>query len=121
MRFKRCDLLTTKKTYPQKAKPFQPVYESRPRYDDPRPHRLGFDLRRVMRTRYRIDRFQEIYFVIDDLAQLFEATRPDFTPIYREVAALPDVEPDVVFDCDRRFDAAGIGKKMGRSLSAAQV
>ncbi len=54
--------------------------------DDPRPHRLGFDLRRVMRTRYRIDRFQETYFVIDDFAQLFEATRPDFTPIYREIA-----------------------------------
>ena len=47
---------------------------------DSRPHRLGFDLRRVMRTRYRIDRFQQTYFVIDDFEQLFEATRPDFTP-----------------------------------------
>ena len=54
--------------------------------EDPRPHRLRFDLRRVMRTRYRIDRYQETYFVIDDFEQLFAATRPDFAPIYREIA-----------------------------------
>jgi phenylalanine-4-hydroxylase len=85
--------------------------------DDPRPHRLGFDLRRVMRTRYRIDRFQETYFVIGDFAQLFAATRRDFTPIYREISGLPDLEPDAVLACDRQFE----DKKMGRSLSAAQV
>jgi phenylalanine-4-hydroxylase len=62
--------------------------------DDERPHRIHFDLRRIMRTRYRIDDFQETYFVIDDFRQLFEATRPDFTPIYRELAALPDIAPD---------------------------
>jgi len=83
--------------------------------DDPRPHRLGFDLRRVMRTRYRIDRFQETYFVIDDFAQLFAATRPDFTPIYREIAVSPDLDPDAVLDCDRRFGDAFERKKMGRS------
>ena len=49
-----------------------------------------------MRTRYRIDRFQQTYFVIDEFEQLFEATRPDFTPIYREITALPDIEPDTV-------------------------
>jgi phenylalanine-4-hydroxylase len=70
---------------------------------DPAPHRLGFDLRRVMRTRYRIDRFQQTYFVIDDFEQLFEATRPDFAPIYREIAALPDIEPDTVLASDRRI------------------
>ncbi len=61
--------------------------------DDPRPRRLRFDLRRIMRTRYRIDDFQELYFVIDDFQELFDATRPDFAPIYREVAALSDLEP----------------------------
>ena len=83
--------------------------------DDPRPHRLGFDLRRVMRTRYRIDRFQETYFVIDDFAQLFAATRRDFTPIYREIAVLPDLDPDAVLDSDRRFGRPSSAKKMGRS------
>ena len=59
--------------------------------DDPQPHRLHFDLRRVMRTRYHIDRYQESYFVIDDFGQLFAATRPDFAPIYREIAVLPEI------------------------------
>ncbi len=79
-----------------------------------------------MRTRYRIDNFQQTYFVIDDFQQLFEATRPDFTPIYREIAAQPDIEPDVLIGSDREFDQASrdplsAGKKMGRRLSAAQV
>ena len=63
------------------------------------PNRIGFDLERVMRTLYRIDTYQKTYFVIDDFAQLFEATRPDFTPLYarlREQASLPagDVQSD---------------------------
>jgi phenylalanine-4-hydroxylase len=62
--------------------------------DDPRPHRLPFDLRRVMRTEYHIDRYQQTYFVINDFADLFAATRPDFAPIYREVSALPDIPAD---------------------------
>ncbi len=69
-----------------------------------RPHRLLFDLRRVMRTRYRIDAFQQTYFVIENFEQLFEATRPDFSPIYREISALPDIEPDALVDGDHRFD-----------------
>src|SRR5436853_4070397 len=50
--------------------------------EDPRPNRLGFDLMRVMRTKYRIDDFQVSYFAIRSFDQLFEATRPDFTPYY---------------------------------------
>lgn len=53
------------------------------------PNRIGFDLKRIMRTRYRIDTYQKTYFVIDDFEQLFQATRPDFTPIYSELASLP--------------------------------
>ncbi len=51
------------------------------------PNRIGFDLSRVMSTRYRIDTYQKSYFVIDSFEQLFDATRPDFTPIYAELAA----------------------------------
>jgi phenylalanine-4-hydroxylase len=50
------------------------------------PNRIGFDLERIMRTRYRIDTFQKTYFVIDSYDQLMEATRPDFTPIYARLA-----------------------------------
>jgi phenylalanine-4-hydroxylase len=64
------------------------------------PNRLGFDLLRVMRTRYRIDNYQPIYFVIDDFEQLFAATRPDFAPLYRQLAALPDLEPETVLETD---------------------
>ena len=60
----------------------------------PAPQRLPFDLERIMRTRYRIDDYQASYFVIDSFAQLFEATAPDFAPIYRRVAAAPGFEAD---------------------------
>ena len=50
--------------------------------DDPRPRRLPFDLERIMRTEYLIDRYQDTYFVIDSFAQLMRETAPDFTPIY---------------------------------------
>lgn len=46
------------------------------------PNRIRFDLERVMRTHYRIDDFQESYFVIDDLEQLLELSRIDFAPLY---------------------------------------
>jgi phenylalanine-4-hydroxylase len=91
--------------------------------DDPQPHRLGFELKRVMRTRYRIDRFQEVYFVIDDFQQLFDATRPDFAPIYREISVLPDFEPATLLDGDRRFAPVRRARpeKKGPPFRAAQV
>lgn len=60
----------------------------------PAPQRLPFDLERIMRTRYRIDDYQASYFVIDSFQQLFEATAPDFAPIYRRVAGAPEFEAD---------------------------
>ena len=67
------------------------------------PNRIGFDLERIMRTRYRIDTFQKTYFVIDSFAQLIAATEPDFSPIYAKLAqreAFPAgkvLESDLVF------------------------
>jgi phenylalanine-4-hydroxylase len=61
--------------------------------EDPAPRRIAFDLLRIMQTTYRIDDLQPIYFVIDSFAQLFEATRPDFTPYYETLKALPDLAP----------------------------
>lgn len=57
--------------------------------DSASPNRIGFDVRRIMRTRYRIDTFQKTYFVIDSFEQLFDATRPDFAPLYQELRAQP--------------------------------
>ena len=65
--------------------------------DSPAPNRIGFDLERVMNTRYKIDTYQQTYFVIDDFEQLFDATRPDFTPIYAKLAGgIPVAAGDVL-------------------------
>jgi phenylalanine-4-hydroxylase len=63
--------------------------------DDPRPKRMPFDLERVMRTDYRIDRYQDGYFVIDSFEQLMRDTAPDFTPIYEKIRKLPVFAPGV--------------------------
>ena len=58
----------------------------------PAPRRIRLDVERAMGTEYKIDAYQESYFVIDNFEQLFTDTAPDFTPIYerlRERAALP--------------------------------
>jgi phenylalanine-4-hydroxylase len=49
----------------------------------------------------RIDTFQKTYFVIDDFRQLFEATRPDFTPYYERLKNLPDFGAGDVVAGDR--------------------
>jgi phenylalanine-4-hydroxylase len=67
----------------------------------PMPRRVAFDLKRVMRSLYRIDAFQETYFVIEGFYRLFEATRPDFAPLYRELAPLPDLPANAVLPEDR--------------------
>ena len=71
--------------------------------DSPAPNRLGFDLLRVMRTRYRIDTFQKTYFVIDSFEQLFDATRPDFCPYYQQLAALPNIPAGDVLASDHVY------------------
>ena len=57
----------------------------------PQPRRLPLDVERVMRTRYKIDSYQQTYFVIESFQELFDQTAPDFTPIYRAVKALPEL------------------------------
>jgi phenylalanine-4-hydroxylase len=83
----------------------------------PEPERVAFDLQRLMRSRYRIDTFQSTYFVIDSFRQLFDATEPDFTPVYRAVreriAAEGEIEAGIVLPGERRF-AAGIAPTVVR-------
>ena len=67
------------------------------------PNRIGFDLMRVMRTRYRIDTFQKTYFVIDDFEQLMRATAPDFTPYYAALATQPTIPAGAALATDRVF------------------
>ena len=66
--------------------------ESRFALDDPSPNRIGFDLSGVMRTEYRIDDFQQNYFVIPSFDELLRVTiETDFAPLYEEILPLPDV------------------------------
>lgn len=72
--------------------------------DNPSPNRIGFSLERLMATDYRIDDFQQTYFVIDGYEQLFKATvEQDFGPIYERIGGdfshMPDdvLSDDVVF------------------------
>lgn len=67
------------------------------------PNRIGFDLARIMRTRYRIDTFQKTYFVIDSFEQLIRATEPDFTALYAELAAQESIPAGDVRNDDRVF------------------
>jgi phenylalanine-4-hydroxylase len=65
------------------------------------PNRIGFDLARVMRTRYRIDTYQKTYFVIDSFQQLFDATvTPDFGPIYYGLKGAETIPAGTLLDTD---------------------
>lgn len=94
--------------------------ESEYSLDHPAPNRLGFDLLRIMRTKYRIDAFQETYFVIESYDQLFEATLADFTPYYAELAKLPALEAGAVLPADRVLHR-GTGKKRRGITGRARV
>jgi phenylalanine-4-hydroxylase len=54
-----------------------------------------------MRTRYRIDDFQETYFVIRSIDELLELARVDFAPVYAAVRGQPELEPGQVLPQDR--------------------
>jgi len=66
------------------------------------PNRIDFEVRRVMRTRYRIDTFQKTYFVIDSFEDLFKATvDPDFGPIYYDLKGLDSIPAGTILDSDQ--------------------
>ncbi len=71
--------------------------------EDPSPNRLGFDLERVMKTLYRIDDFQHVYFVIDSIEDLKAATLQDFGPIYERLATAGDIAIDAILPGDQVF------------------
>jgi phenylalanine-4-hydroxylase len=68
--------------------------------EDDSPNWLRFDLARVMRTRYRIDDFQETYFVLRHLDDLLRLARIDFAPLYEQNRNAPEYEPGRVLPTD---------------------
>lgn len=87
--------------------------------DDPSPNRIRFDLERVMRTRYRIDDFQESYFVLGSLDELLELARIDFLPVYQRVEGRDEFEPGQVLDSDRVVTRGTGAYAARRSLQGA--
>ena len=70
--------------------------------EDPSPNRIGFDLARVMRTEYRIDDYQQNYFVIPSLDHLLKVTvETDFGPLYTTLETLPDIAIADILATDR--------------------
>ena len=72
--------------------------------ESPQPNRIGFDLLRIMQTGYKIDTYQETYFVISDFEQLFEATAPDFTPYYQQLKGREPHAASTVLASDKIYN-----------------
>lgn len=75
--------------------------ESRFALEDASPNRIGFDLMRLMRTEYRIDDYQQSYFVIDSFEDLLRQTMDtDFAPLYAALEGMDDLYPDAIIAGD---------------------
>jgi len=87
--------------------------------DDSSPNRLGFDIKRLMRTKYRIDDYQQVYFVIDSFEDLLRQTlETDFGPLYAELEAIPDIEIDAILLSDRVITRGTQARMVGGSNAA---
>lgn len=78
--------------------------ESRFALEDGSPNRLGFNLMRLMRTHYRIDDYQQSYFVVPALDTLLAVTLDtDFAPLYAQLDSAHDLAPDAILPDDVIF------------------
>ena len=67
-----------------------------------KPNRIAFDLKRVLRTDYKIDDFQPSYFVIDRFEDVLETVRQNDLPaLIAELDTLPDLSPTTIEADDR--------------------
>jgi len=74
-----------------------------------------------MRTPYRIDDFQQVYFVVPSMQALLAATLQDFAPIYDRLSRADDIPIDRIEPSDRVFTRGDQSyARAGGRLSAAQ-
>lgn len=70
------------------------------------PNRIAFDLERVLRTGYMIDKFQKTYFVIERYEQLFKAVLgADFAALFQRWNEQPALAPESILPGDRVLHA----------------
>ena len=87
--------------------------------DDPSPNRLGFDLKRLMRTKYRIDDYQQNYFVIESFDDLLRQTlETDFGPLYAEMQDQPDIEIETILPTDTVYTHGTQAFARGKAIAA---
>ena len=76
--------------------------ESHYSLESAKPHRLGFEIERVLRTRYQPDAFQQSYFVIDRFEEALKLVRDyDFPKLYSELDGMPDIDPSFAETAER--------------------
>jgi phenylalanine-4-hydroxylase len=68
-----------------------------------KPNRIHLDVIRCMQTLYKIDTFQETYFVIDSFEELYNKTAPDFTPYYDELKQRTPIKANALLPQDKRY------------------
>jgi len=89
--------------------------------DSDSPNRIGFDLERVMRTKYRIDDYQQNYFVIDSFESLLKTTvETDFAPVYERLADKPTIEVAELVEGDDVLTNGTQSYAMAKELEAAR-
>ncbi len=70
--------------------------------ESPSPNRIGFDMERVLQTQYKIDDYQQSYFVIDSFEDLLRQTlETDFAPVYARLDASEALATDIILPTDR--------------------
>ena len=88
--------------------------------ESPSPNRIYFDLERVMRTDYRIDDFQESYFVISSFEALIEETYKDFGALYLRLASGSNYRPGDILPGDH-VHTRGTHTYVGGSHAATEA
>jgi phenylalanine-4-hydroxylase len=72
--------------------------------EDDSPNRIHFDMERLMKTDYRIDDFQQTYWVIESFDELLEATYQDFGPLYDRLEKAGEAySPVEILDGDKVY------------------
>jgi phenylalanine-4-hydroxylase len=87
--------------------------------ESPSPNRVGFDLGRVMRTLYRIDDYQETYFVLDGVEDWPSLDLNRLIPLWQELAAQEEIQPGDVQPEDRVLTRGDGSYHAAKSKSAA--
>lgn len=83
--------------------------------DDPSPNRICFDIERVMRSVYKIDDYQQNYFVIESFEDLLRQTRDaDLGPLYEQLKGHTPIDVGEVLPTDRVVHAGTQAYALGK-------